>query len=818
MSAAVLASFARAALLGAGCLIVLASLGCDGKYPIGGRLVPNQRPTVDLTAAPVSSADTAWYSYHLYWSGNDADGQVDHFEYAIDPPIESDSDTLWIRTQKNDLQLFFRATQAYFDPKRGWRSNDRHRFVIRAIDNSNEASAPRNRSFYSYTIAPVVFITAPSPTKFISRQVAPALRIAWQGRDEDGVFTQKPVKYRYRLFKQGDTEFDFQKAQLYPDSLRIFYAERNFAGWDSVGGDTTFAQYTQLTPGSAHLFVVIGIDEAGAYSPDFSLETNMLRFTPGFANTLGPIFTVFNEFIQFTYLSGGYSADPLAWINLEVPAGRPVTFNWFAVPPEGGTMEFYRWRLDGDLGDETARSNESTDWYHWSRKNNLTETCTFGPFAGGEEHFLYIEGQDNNGLRSLAIVHFRTIQPSFEKELLVIDDTRLLPDRKLGAGILPYGNNQWPAAAELDTFFFAKGGYPWRGPQGVSGNLPLSKPGVFNGYSFDTLGTRKGYELASAGVPLALLGRYRHLLWYTDIAGAITPYGPLSLVDPISTLRWMCAPSRMNTLATYLNAGGEAWLAGGTAATCLQLGFNATGSRNNDNKYGPGHAPIFSFSAGELVPGRILWDYAHWRSEVVVSKPNTQVIRSTAAVGGWSNPGWRFVGAINAPDYSRLPAVLRRRSLALGDSLPATRTDAQGFYSTATWPGVEYLTDDNAILEDFDPSPLVEDQRAALDTLYELQGGQLATNITGRRPVAMTYYHGVESPRFLMTGFDLWTWSRQDITGLVDFVLHEIWGMNRQATGAAAGNAATAPAPAPPPGTALPGAAGLPGAGGRSRQ
>jgi len=771
---------ARVALAAASALLALASLGCDSS-PMVGAFVPNKRPTVQLTAAPASVADTAWYSYHMYWSGNDDDGRVDHFEYAIDPPAVPDADTAWVATTRNHLQIHFRATRAYYDPRRGWRSNDLHRFVIRAVDNDGAVSAPIVRSFYSYTVAPVVFITAPTPTKFISKQVAPALRINWTGRDDDGVFTQKPVRYRYRLLRPGDTEFDFQKAQLYPDSLRLFHAERNFAGWDSVGGDTTFVQYTGLTPGAPYVFVVVGIDEAGAYSPDFSLESNMLRFTPGFANTLGPVFTVFNEFISYTYQSGGYSTDPLAWINLDVPAGQPIRFNWFATPPEGGTIEWYRWRLDGDLSDETPRSNEDTDWYHWSRRSNLANTCTIGPFPGDQERFLYVEARDNNGLTSLAVVHFLPIRPSFDKELLIVDDTRLLPDRRIGGSLLPYGNNPWPAAAELDTFLFARGGFPWRGPYGVTGNLPLSKPGVFEGYSYDTLGTRMGYELASAGVPLGLLGRYRRLLWFTDVTGAITPYGPLSLVDPISTLRWMSAPGRMNTLAAYVHAGGEAWVAGGTSATCMQAGFNASGSRNNDGKYGPGHSPVFSYSAGELVPGRILYDLAHWRSEMVASRPNTLPKRSSAAVGGWSNPGWRYSGTIHAPDYSRLPPLMRRRSLALGDSLPATRTDATTFYSTATWPSVEYLTEDNRVEEDFDPSPLVEDQRAALDTLYELQGGLLASAYTGRRPVAMTYYHGVEGPRFVFTGFDLWTWSRQDVVGLVDFVLQEIWGMRRAA-------------------------------------
>ncbi len=778
---------ARAALRGAALLAALAAfgaLGCE-KSVMMGTFVANQRPRVTLTAAPVGTADTAWYSYHVYWSGEDPDGRVERFEYAIDPPAGPQADTLWIATRKNDLQIHFRATNAYYSPRHGWRSNDLHRFVLRAVDNLGGVSAPAVRSFYSYTIAPIVSITSPVPTKFFSKMVAPALRIQWEGRDDDGVFTQKPVHYRYRLLRPGDSDFDFQQALSDPDSLRRFHAARNFAGWDSVGGDTTFAQYTGLTPNSPYVFVVIGVDEAGAYSPDFSLESNMLRFTPGFANTLGPTFTVFNSFITYEYQSGGYTLDPLAWINLDVPAGQPLTFNWFASPPQGGTIEWYRWKLDGDLSDDTQRSNEDTDWYRWSRRSHLTGTCTVGPFPGGQDHFLYIEAHDNNGLTSLAVVHFRTIQPAFDRELLVVDDTRLLPDRRAGGALLPYGNNPWPSAAELDTFLFARGGFPWRGPHGVSGALPLSKPGIFAGYSFDTLGTRQGFEVASTGVPLGLLGRYRRLIWLTDVTGAITPYGSLSLVDPISTLRWMSAPGRMSTLAAYLQAGGEAWLAGGTAGTCTQSGFNAGGSRNNDGKYGPSHSPVYSYTAGELVPGRILFDHAGWRSEVASSKPNTVPRRSSAAVGGWSNPGWRYAGTIRAPDYSRLPPALRRRSLALGDSLPPTRPDGTAFYSTTTWPPVEYLTLENAIIEDFDPSPLVDDQRAALDTLYELQGGLLATATTGRRPVAMTYYHGVEGPRFVFSGFDLWTWSRRDVQGLVDFVLQDIWGMSRSAPASA---------------------------------
>ncbi len=782
-------SYGRLAVLCAGLLAAIAASGCD--KPGVKFLVPNERPSVDLTAAPLSQADTSWYAYKMNWSGNDPDGRVVRFEYAIDPPREQagvTQDTLWVSTEKNEEQLFFRATKAYFDPKRGWRSNDVHTFVIRALDDAGAYSAPKWRSFFSYTIAPVVSITNPLPSKLLPRATTPAVRISWTGRDEDGVFSQKPVKYKYRLFKRGDPEYDLERAISSPDSVRTFYAARNFAGWDSVSGDTTFVQYTNLIPGEPHLFVVIGIDEAGAYSPDFSLDGNMLQFTPGFANTLGPVFTVFNEFFIKQYASGGYTDNPLAEIKLEIPAGQPVTFNWVAAPPPGSAIEWYRWKLDGDHTDETPRTNENTDWYHWSRKSVLTTTATVGPFAGGEEHFLYIAAQDNNGLQSLAIVHMFVVQPTFQRNLLIVDDTRLPVDQFPGGQNTPpqQYTGVWPYAAELDTFFYAKGGFPWRGPRGITGTLPPSKPGIFAGYTYDTLGTRLGLEIASAGVPLSKLGEYQHLIWYTDQVGhdATPNDGPETLIKPISYLRWMSAPGRANTVATYVFAGGEMWLAGGTAASITLHEYNKDA---NDTKYGA-KKYVYSLTSGELVPGRMMYDYAHWRSEFVTDAALTTPRKTSApvlhAAGAWSSPGWKYSRSGSpwtTPDYTLLPTAMRRRALALGDSLPWTcfPTQTQRYFSTVLPVNVEYLTDDNRIIEDFDPSPTGESQQSALDSLYYLAGGQLVTLGTGRLPVTMTYYYGIDSPRYVFTGFDLWSWSRVDIQGLVDFVLQNIWGMTK---------------------------------------
>ena len=86
----------------AGALVVLGAAGLAGcSQKTTGVLVPNQRPSVELTNAPVKAdrSNPYFYAYLVNWSGNDPDGRVDHFEYAIDPTA---TDTVWIKTVRNE--------------------------------------------------------------------------------------------------------------------------------------------------------------------------------------------------------------------------------------------------------------------------------------------------------------------------------------------------------------------------------------------------------------------------------------------------------------------------------------------------------------------------------------------------------------------------------------------------------------------------------------------------------------------------------------------------------------------------------------------
>ena len=720
--------------------------GCNKKMHLP--VVTNLRPEVTLTQAPVSSSKPYFYSYELRWTGFDPDGRITEYRIAEDPPDPPATDTSWIVTTDNRRTFTFTSN----DPDSlGTNANPggHHTIVLEAIDNQGLASEPVTRSFFSYTVAPEVHILQPTPNHLFYPVLPPSITIKWTGSDPDGVKSRKPIKYKYHLFQDGVEGFSISEPGAFFDSLRRAYPP-NFPKWDSTTTDTT-VHIENLNPGKIYIFAVTCFDEAGAYAPLWSLDTNLLKFRCDFPIIYGPKITMYNDFFNYTYISPGYLNDPRRYVFLEVPVNRPLTIHWSANPGENSTMKSYRWAMDIDrLDDETPRSGPN-DVRHWSFPAFSTTSATVGPFATSDStHVFFLEAEDNNGLKSLGIISLNIVKPDFQNQLLFVDDTRFTVDEVVaGTDSIrsPFGS-KWPSAAEIDTFLFARGGVRWRFyPPGT-----LSPPGIFNGYHYDTLGTA---TLANPIVPLSTLARYRHVVWYGDQAGGFGFVAP--------GLRLMSVSGQQQTLATYVGLGGQVWLMGGGGA------YNSLISRNvstND----AGGATVFSAAAGELAPGSMMYDLAHWQSEIT-SLTAQSAVRSPSAVGGW--PG--------APDYSGLPPLLPRRTAAT-DPLWPLRNSTQ-FYTTSCEG--EYLSKPNPIIEDLDPNPDVEFLGPALDTLYTTSSGL---------PL-MTLYHGHDNAPFVFSGFPLWFFSRTQAMRLGDWVLQSLWQLPRDPLWRGFGSAA---APAPP--------------------
>jgi len=739
--------------------------GCSqALHPVAPRA--NQRPVVELTRAPGDPDGRFEYLTRLHWIGHDPDGRIDHYLYAVDPPGPTADrplpETTWVRTTRSEELVRFAATRP--DTIRAFEdgASDFHTFAIKAIDNGGPGgplqSALSVRSFYSYTIAPTVQILSPAPSDRGRAYVGPSVRIQWTGTDEDGVFNgQKPNAYRTILLTQN-TAVPFAVALAHPDTVRRYYAPRSWAGWDSTGADTTFRHYTDLVVGQDYLFCVVAMDEAGAHSPVFSLTSNLLNFRVTSAAQSGPRLTLWNDVFFYAYNPATYSTLPQYQIRVELPADEDIDFQWIGETGPGNFVSAYRWALDiEDLTDPTPRSNERTDLAHWSAWSALATTARVGPFAGGENHFFYVEARDNNGFKSLGVVNLSVVRASFEAPLLVVNDTRFPVDqRSAGAACMDRPRGRWPMAAELDSFLFARGGMPWRCyPAGT-----LSEPGLFAGYPFDTLGTRSGQT--EVRVPLAVLGRYRHVVWLTDPNGGLNTGHGTNVANSIGALRYMNTPGRANSLAAYVRQGGQVWLAGAGAATAALMPFN----RGSNDVIGPAAGVTFSSLLDELGPGRFMHDAFRWRSEVKISASRMRVTRHFGRHDS--------SGAI-PPAYLRLPTEMRPKSAALGDAFPPWRTYNAGDFFVANFQ-LEYLSRENRVVEDVDPSPLSVDERSTLDTLYAATGDALVAPEYNPVNACMTRYVGPGYPPVLFTGFTLWTAARVDLQALVDAVLQDLWG------------------------------------------
>ena len=788
---------ALAGMLAAVTLAAVATTGCSKKTRA--ILVPNQLPTVRLTAAPydTSRATPYFYAYRINWLGNDPDGRVEYYLYAVDPPNRAGVPVNWTRTTRNEQIVFFTADSS---SARTGLGTAPHVFAICAVDNSGDTSEVAQRGFFSYTQAPTVTIVSPRPNRFSPIFVTPSVRVQWTGSDPDGQLTAKPVKYKYLLLGSGGA-IPVDEVRRNPDTLRTYFAYEWYkhglagpwAGWDSTSAETTFKQFTNLTPNSDYLFAVISFDEAGAFSPTFDLTQNMLWLRPGFASTLGPRLSLFNEFFFFQYPSGGWTTNVQAEIQLEVPAAQPISFFWIASPPAGSLIESYQWMLDGDPTVEAIRETQS-DYTHWSQPSEGVVSATVGPFAGKTEHFFYVQATDNNGLQSLGIVHMRVVQATFERPLMVVDDVRFQPEVQLPSGCLDTPKGNWPNMAELDSFFFARGNVPWQCVT-PAGN---SEPGIFNGYTYDVYRTGVRTGSFDRTVRLDTLGKYRNVVWIVDGTNVGLTTMPGSPPLPAYSLRYMSGPGRVNTLGAYSRQGGRVWVvgSGGAFALCKDLFDNA-----NNNTF------TFTYSnrqPTELQPGRMMYDIAHWRSELqnypIGSASVKRSVRAEGimASGGWSMPVLTKDGLITRsnPDYNLLPPTLDAKTPAT-DQLPATRvSNPSNFFRSRVTYNLEYLSQPNSILEDINPDPVAVTERATLDTLMKtevpLAAGYRAWEIGGPDPLTglpkpgsvpgtplMTYYHGQEFPEFVFSGFDIWNYQRAQCIQVVDFVLQQIFGLTK---------------------------------------
>jgi hypothetical protein len=553
-----------------------------------------------------------------------------------------------------------------------------------------------------------------------------------------------------------------------PDSLRRQDAPNNWQGWDSTSAETTFTRYQNLTPGKSYLFAVTGFDEAGDYDPVFRRDKNVLHIRVQLEETGGPDLLVQAPGL-FQFSEGGWADDPASAIRCEVAAGRPLRVRLVAQPTGGLDLLGHRWVLDPvDPDDETPRAgpDDFAHWSPWTSEPVIDLGVQGGASFKRSVHRLYFQVRTGHGgcngfegdFVSKGLFEYVVVRATMNRELLIVDDTRLQVDRHdpNDGALLPY-TGPWPSATELDTFLYARGGVPWHGtfnpPAGV-----LSSPGLFAGFAFDTLGTRglrTGFGVTEpinssrldGTVPLSVLADYRHVIWLTDPLATVFSSPVDDPLSPMSTLRHMSSARERNVLSTYSDMGGKLWLVGATAtAACMPW------DRTQNNS----PVPRFSASQGELSEGRMPWDAVHLRSEVARASGTTV----TRSLGRFSaDPGL----------FGPLPTALDRRNVTF-DPLPPTRFSVSQFNVNSFF--VETISLPNSIIEDLDPDPEFGLIASTLDSIYSASGN----TVPGTLP-AMALYHGSDNGQVLWSGFDIWSFKRADCAAIVNWVLQDLWGL-----------------------------------------
>ena len=295
----------------AGALLALASWGC-GRAGVQGLFLPNHAPAIEITRTalePTSQAKA--HSYRVFWKAQDPDGKIDHYLYAIDPPSVDSLTGAWSETSASEMVVS--APGAPRVP---------HVFAVRAVDDRGAVSRAAWVAYAQDNLPPSVTITQPMPSAIFTQLVPPTITIHWQGIDPDGITTTQPVKYKYRLFTQQNPDFpqitDFIAYALQnPTAFRDLYAPA-FAGWDSVSGEITEVQYTNLVPNQLYLFAITAFDEAGDYDPVFSANKNMLKMAVVYPCSLGPLLCFLGENFNYCYPTGGCLNDPTRYVTVEM--------------------------------------------------------------------------------------------------------------------------------------------------------------------------------------------------------------------------------------------------------------------------------------------------------------------------------------------------------------------------------------------------------------------------------------------------------------------------------------------------------------------
>jgi hypothetical protein len=184
------------------------------------------------------------------------------------------------------------------------------------------------------------------------------------------------------------------------------------------GNETEF-ELSGLVPNSRALLAIVAIDRDGAYTPVFSLSTNMLYMNVAHPDAPGPRIGLTGP--SLSYLQPAGQLEPGPQVTFDVVPGQELPLEWYALASPGAVSEFrYGVDLPSDaLGwDDTGRG-----WSAWSR--NVAGTTL--RVSGTDPIVLTIQARDSYGLRSMLQAEFKPTQAAVELDAASAGETLRSP-------------------------------------------------------------------------------------------------------------------------------------------------------------------------------------------------------------------------------------------------------------------------------------------------------------------------------------------------------------------------------------------------------
>jgi len=505
-------------------------LGCSESTYIGS-YAPNKTPTIELTNGPFERS-LVGYQIEFSWMGNDEDGTVRFYEYAIcdgDPVGFSPSDTAgtdkWHRTMRTDSLFKFMADE--FDTNLATgnpaysRNTGMHTFFVRAVDDRGARSEAAHRSFTAYTYAPYVEIDSPTnPFPGQAQTLPPITTFRWTGYDpiDKPNKTQEVDSIRYMLTSYTMVTLD--QLNEHPETF-----ERLWSKWypyeapGDSGRSTTVGDDEVLSRLHAYILAIQAKDEAGAITSVFSLRDNARAFAV--LPVPGPILGVSEPYLGILRVQGTNNRAQ----TFSLPAGFVLHFSWSAdASSYGGVILSYRYGWD------VLDLNDPNDWDVYA--SPYVKSAPPRVLSAGI-HTLYVEAVDNNGKSSIAEIEIEAFPVDMSKNLLWVDDFNSLDfDQK------DYG---YPTESQHDAF--------WT-------RICSRADGFVDGR--DVIDTR---DFNYQPPDMQLIWQYKNIIWTYTNDSRVNAWDDVVRFIPESYIGSVF-PLPFNYLAYYLSSGGHLWTSG----------------------------------------------------------------------------------------------------------------------------------------------------------------------------------------------------------------------------------------------------------------